>query len=115
MQAQWVPAVTMLGLAIIIGTAVVLRGPVGKALADWIRTWAKTDQQWLALKAAKHDQSWLAAYAPKQDHVSAGELAQVLSDLDQVRQRLAELEERLDFTERLLTKEREANRLAPPR
>lgn len=112
---EWVPAVTMLGLAIVIGTAFVLRGPVGKALADWIRTWSKTDQQWLALKAAKHDQSWLAAYAPKQDGVSASELAQVLSDLDQVRQRLAEVEERLDFTERLLAKDRDASRLAPPR
>src|SRR5206468_809080 len=50
---EWVPAVTMLGLALIIGTALVLRGPMGKALAEWIRGWSKTDEQWLAFKAAK--------------------------------------------------------------
>lgn len=112
---EWVPAVAIVGIVLITGATVVLRGPMGKALADWIRTWSKTDQQWLALKAAKRDQSWLAAYAPKQNGVSAGELAQVLSDLDQVRQRLAEVEERLDFTERLLARERDPDRLAPPR
>jgi len=52
---EWVPAVTMLGLALIIGTALVLRGPMGKALAEWIRGWSKTAEQWLAFKAAKQE------------------------------------------------------------
>jgi hypothetical protein len=112
---DWVPAVAIVGIVLITGATVVLRGPVGTALAEWIRGWSKTDQQWLAVQAAKHDQSWLAAYAPKANGVTAGELAQVLSDLDQLRQRLAEVEERLDFTERLLAQERQADRLAPPR
>jgi len=34
--------------------------------------------------------------------------------LDQLRHEVAELAERVDFTERLLAKQREADRLAPP-
>ena len=37
-----------------------------------------------------------------------------LAELDDVKQRLGELEERVDFTERLLTKQRESERLGPP-
>jgi len=36
------------------------------------------------------------------------------SDLQQMRRELAELSERVDFTERLLAKQREGERLAPP-
>lgn len=42
------------------------------------------------------------------------ELPRVAQQLENVQRRLAELEERLDFTERLLTKERDPARLAPP-
>ena len=103
---EWVPAVTMLGLALIIGTALVLRGPMGKALADWIRGWSKTDEQWLALKAAKQGIA-LGSGGP--------EAARLTAELDELRQRLTEVEERLDFTERLLAKERDPERLARPR
>ena len=37
-----------------------------------------------------------------------------LAELDEVKQRLGELEERVDFAERLLAKQREAERLGPP-
>jgi predicted nuclease with TOPRIM domain len=37
-----------------------------------------------------------------------------LAELDDVKQRLSELEERVDFAERLLTRQREAERLGPP-
>src|SRR5256886_6465345 len=36
------------------------------------------------------------------------------ADVDEMRQRLAELEERVDFAERLLAKRREGERLPPP-
>ena len=36
-----------------------------------------------------------------------------LAELDEVKQRLGELEERVDFAERLLAKQREADRLGP--
>ena len=35
-------------------------------------------------------------------------------ELDQLKQRMSELEERVDFAERLLVKQREAQRLGPP-
>ena len=39
----------------------------------------------------------------------------VVEELQQMRREIAELGERMDFTERLLAKQREAERLAPPR
>jgi hypothetical protein len=45
---------------------------------------------------------------------SNSELARQREALEEVQHRLGELEERLDFAERLLTKQREGERLAPP-
>ena len=39
----------------------------------------------------------------------------MVQELQQMRREIAELGERMDFTERLLAKQREAERLAPPR
>jgi len=39
----------------------------------------------------------------------------VVQELQQMRREVAELGERVDFTERLLAKQREGERLAPPR
>ena len=100
---DWVPAVAIVGIVLITGATVVLRGPMGKALGDWIRTWSKTDEHWLAVQAAKHGA------------VGSGELDRVLGELDDLKRRLADAEERLDFAERLLARERDSDRLAPPR
>jgi hypothetical protein len=99
----WVPVVGIVGVALVVCTMYVLTGPVGKALAEWIRGWSKTDEQWMAMKAAKHGV------------VLGGEAERLLAEVDELKRRLAEAEERLDFTERLLAKERTADRLAPPR
>lgn len=64
-----VPAILVLG----IGGAVVLRGAIGKALAERIRAGAAT--------------------APSPE---------VIAELDELRGRVLELEERLDFAERML-------------
>jgi hypothetical protein len=45
---------------------------------------------------------------------SDGETGELRQAVDAMQNRLAELEERVDFTERLLAKQREADRLAPP-
>lgn len=66
----------------------VLRGPLGRALAERI--------------AGRH-----------QDQLAEDETLRL--DLDHTKHRLAEVEERLDFAERLLTKQRDAERVAPPR
>jgi len=44
----------------------------------------------------------------------AEDLSQVREALDDMQKRLGELEERVDFTERALVKQREADRLRPP-
>lgn len=76
-----VPAMVMGG---VIG-AIVLRGPVGKALAARIRG---------------------EGAALSEPH------PELLAELDEMRTRMAELEERVDFSERLLTKvNEEAGRL----
>lgn len=102
-MGQWVPAVGMIGLALVIGATIVLAGPVGKALGEWIRGWSRTDEQWLAIKAAK------------QGVVVGGESERLLAEVEDLKRRLADAEERLDFAERLLAKERHGDRLAPPR
>src|SRR5205807_3114529 len=99
---MWVPAVGIVGVALVIGATLVLSGPVGKALAEWIRGWSKTDEQWLAVKAAKHG-------------AVLGGSESLLAEVEDLRRRLSEVEERLDFTERLLAKSREAERLPQPR
>src|SRR5437773_7074669 len=93
-MGEWAPAVGVIGLALVIGATLVLAGPVGKALAEWIRGWSKTDEQWMAMKAAKHGV------------VLGGDTERLLAELDELKRRVAEAEERLDFTERLLAKER---------
>jgi len=99
---DWVPAVAIIAVTLVCGTTVVLRGPMGKALAEWIRGWSKTDEHWLAVQAAKHG-------------AVLGSSESVLTEVDELKRRLAEVEERLDFTERLLARERDPERLAPPR
>src|SRR5438477_12658977 len=101
-MGEWAPAVGVIGLALVIGATLVLAGPVGKALAQWIRGWSKTDEQWLAMQAAKHGV------------VGGGEVERLLGEVDELKRRLAEAEERLDFTERLLARDRDAQRVAPP-
>ncbi len=78
-----IPAIMMLG----IGGTIVLRGPLGKAIARRIE----------------------GSDAPEVD------VEPVLQELDDVRARMLELEERMDFTERLLARERETAQLPAAR
>ena len=43
------------------------------------------------------------------------DLGKRLGEVEEMQRRLGDVEERLDFAERLLTKQREGERLAPPR
>jgi len=101
MSGDWTPVVGLSVTFLTVGTAVVLRGPIGKALADWIRSWSHTEQRWIEGK-----------YGGGQP---AEEVAALQADVEELRHRLAEAEERLDFTERLLAKTRDAERLGPGR
>src|SRR5947207_15109431 len=101
-MGMWVPAVAMIGLALVIGTTVVLTGPVGKALAEWIRGWSKTDEQCMAMIAAKHGLGL------------GSDTTRLLAEVDERKRRLAEAEERLDLTDRLPAKARDPQRIARP-
>jgi hypothetical protein len=105
-MGQWAPVVGIIGFALVIGATLVLSGPVGKALAGWIRGWSRTDEQWIAFKAAKQGVPLGAAGL---------EAERLAAEVDELRRRLGEVEERLDFTERMLAKEGQVDRLAPPR
>lgn len=74
-------------LFIVIGTTVILRGPIGRALADR-----------LAGRAAP----------PGQDAIDGEALR---GEMDDVRLRLTELEERVDFAERVLARARQRDQL----
>jgi len=71
--------------------------PIGRALADRIRgKSAGTGADELRAEVAEHKQA-------------------LADELEAVRRELGELAERVDFTERLLAKNRDGERLAPPR
>ena len=81
-----VPVTAIVGIA----AAVVLRGPLGRALADRIA------RRGVELRGG-----------------TAEITAQTALELDDLKRRLAELEERQDFTERMLTRVRERGDLGP--
>ena len=74
------PLIGMMTLFITVGSVLILRGPLGRAFADRI--------------AGRH-----AAPEP--------ETQRLRQDVDDLRAELASMQERLDFAERLLTRERE--------
>ena len=74
------------------GAAVfILRGPLGKAIADAISAHSR----------------------PETPGPAAGRVEQLEAELDEVKRRLAELEERQDFAERLLAQQRQRAALGP--
>jgi ubiquinone biosynthesis protein UbiJ len=83
------PMVVMVVLTVTIGATIVLRGALGKALADRI--------------AGRRD--------PQPSAGRDAEVGQLREELDEVRGQLAELQERVDFTERVLAQQREPGRL----
>ncbi len=72
----------VIAVALSVALVKIFRGPIGAALAERIR-----------------------------GHAGAAEDPTVAAEVDQLRARLAELEERLDFAERMLAQAREAVQL----
>jgi hypothetical protein len=93
----WAPAITLSIISLTIGTAFVLRGPVGKALGQWIAGWSNTEAKWI------------------EGHYGApgAEVAELRAGVDELRHQLTDVQERLDFAERLLARQRDAERLRP--
>lgn len=82
--------IAMVTFFLSIASIAILRGPLGRALAERI-----------------------SGRAPEPDHGLVRELDRMSAELDDVRHRLAESEERLDFAERLLAKQRQKPALEP--
>jgi ubiquinone biosynthesis protein UbiJ len=80
------PVLITTALALIAGVTFILRGPVGKAIAR------RLEGQQLP-------------------HADSPEIAGRLAQVDELAHRVAELEERLDFAERLLARGREPQQL----
>jgi len=102
MSSDWAPAITMCIVTLSISSIFVLRGPVGKALAQWIGGWSHNEAKWIDAKA-------------RASGAGDGDVEQLRTEVEELRGQLLEVQERLDFTERMLAKNREADRLAPPR
>ena len=102
MGSDWAPTIAFSIIALSCAAVFVLRGPVGKALADWIGGWSHNEAKWIEAKAR-------AAGA------GVGDVDQLRAEVDELRGQLAEVQERLDFAERVLAKSREAERLPPVR
>jgi hypothetical protein len=82
------PFIVPVTLFLAIAAIVILRGPIGRALADRI------------------------AGRPTRDPDAE---RRTVAELDELRRRLGEMEERLDFAERLLARRGDDARLPPPR
>lgn len=98
MSSDWAPAITMSIIALSVSAAFVLRGPVGRALAQWISGWSHNEAKWMELNAAKHG-------------VPGTEVEQLRAEVEDLRHQLGEVNERLDFAERILAKGRGADRI----
>jgi hypothetical protein len=84
-------ALVAMTLFVTVSGALVLRGPIGKALAERI--------------------AGRRAVPGAGDPEQAEQLERTLADLEEMRHRVAELEERQDFTERVLAAHRAPDRL----
>lgn len=102
MGSDWARAITMSIIAISVSAIFVLRGPVGKALAQWIGGWTHTEAKWIEAKA-------------RMEGAGSEDVDQLRQDVEELRGQLADVQERLDFTERILAKTRDAERLPPVR
>jgi hypothetical protein len=95
---DWAPVLVMSVLSISVAATFILRGPIGKALARWIESWGATEAAALDARAVG-------------DPRRLDEIEHRLGELEAREARLAEMEERLDFAERLLTRETAARQL----
>ncbi|HYX81504.1 MAG TPA: hypothetical protein VE714_03870 [Gemmatimonadales bacterium] len=77
----------------------VLRGPIGKALGQWIASWGSPEHKAMEAK-------W-AEVAAASRGVPLGEVADLRADVEELQRQLADVQERLDFAERVLARREE--------
>ncbi len=87
------PEVPMSILFLCVAAVFVLRGPIGKALGQWIASWGSPEHK--ALEAKWADVA--AGRAPE-------EVTALRADVEELQRQLADVQERLDFAERVLAR-----------
>lgn len=87
------PEVPMSILFLSVAAVFVLRGPIGKALGQWIASWGSPEHK--ALEAKWADVA--AGRAP-------AEVTDLQADVEELQRQLADVQERLDFAERVLAR-----------
>ena len=92
-------AVIVLGVGLVVGLRVIMKGPIGEALAERIRR--KTNLKYGEPGVLSGDHAAIQGEA-------------VQDQLSRIESHLAEMNERLDFTERVLTK-KDPNAIGPGR
>jgi hypothetical protein len=85
---EFMPFMVPITMFVTIGAVIILRGPLGKALGER-----------------------LAGRTPAA--VDGAEAGALRAEVEEMRYRLTDVEERLDFAERMLTSAREAGKLPP--
>ncbi len=85
---------------------------IAKALGDQVRPGDRLRGRKASLRDLTHAVEELRG---KVDVGGGGDMQARLDELAQVQRRLSDLEERMDFAERMLAKQRDADRIAPPK
>ncbi|HET9708166.1 MAG TPA: hypothetical protein VFP39_07665, partial [Gemmatimonadales bacterium] len=81
MNHDWAVAIVFSVVSLSAGAAIVLRGPVGKALAQWIASWSTPEHKALEAQVA-------VAYAPKRKGADSAELGELRAEVDDLHRQL---------------------------
>ena len=99
------PEVPMSILFLSLAAVFILRGPIGKALGQWIASWGSPEHKAMEAK-------W-AEVAAVSKGVPLGEVADLRADVEDLQRQLADVQERLDFAERVLARREDRPTLMP--
>src|SRR5437867_13079237 len=80
-------------LIVSIAAVFILRGPIGKAVAQWIASWGSPEHKAMEAK-------WAEVAAGR----DPGEVSELRAEVEELQRQLADVQERLDFAERVLAR-----------
>ena len=93
------PEIPMSILFLSVAAVFVLRGPIGKALGQWIASWGSPEHKAMEAK-------WVELEAAKKG-IPLREVDDLRADVEDLQRQLADVQERLDFAERVLARREE--------
>ena len=89
------PELPMSILFLSVAAVFILRGPIGKALGQWIASWGSPEHKAMEAK-------WVELEAAKKG-IALGD-PDLRADVEDLQRQLADVQERLDFAERVLAR-----------